>query len=184
MSKFCKYCGSELSDSEQFCPNCGNRAESDFGNTVNNNQSSNQNNNSQYNNGNFNGNGNSNNPGTNENPFIMYYVDVFKNKYLLFDGRASRKEYWMFVLFQILVGIGVSIVDSIIGTDGVLYGLFTIGTFIPSLAIAIRRLHDIGKSGFWYLVCLIPLAGPIWLLVLLCTQSQYGGNEYGDMPRI
>lgn len=173
MSRFCEYCGSQLNDNEQFCPNCGNKVAGNFGNTGNN---------SQYNNGNFNG--NANNTEVNTNPFIKYYVDVFTKKYLLFDGRASRKEYWMFILFDILVGLGVSIVDSIIGIDGVLAGLYTLAIIIPSLAIAIRRLHDIGKSGFWYLISFIPLIGSIWLLILLCTQSQYGGNQYGDVPRI
>ncbi|MDO5516240.1 MAG: DUF805 domain-containing protein [Clostridium sp.] len=175
MGQYCKYCGNKLEDGAQFCGCCGNKVENSYNNT-----SSDQYNYSENGN-NYNGNINNNiNMNQNENPFIMYYADVFKNKYAMFNGRASRKEYWMFVLFNCLISIGLCIPDTIIGADGILVILYSLATIIPSISILVRRLHDIGKSGAWYFISLVPFIGGIWLLILLCTQSQYGQNQYGN----
>ncbi len=119
---------------------------------------------------------------------MNWYLAVLKN-YAGFTGRARRKEYWMFVLFNLIFLIAAMILDNVFGTtvEGLPYGLFyflyALAVLIPSLAVAVRRLHDIGKSGWMILVSLIPIAGSIWLLVLLVTDSNPGENEYGPNPK-
>ena len=119
---------------------------------------------------------------------MNWYLKVLK-QYADFNGRARRKEYWMFTLFSIIFYIVAMILDNIVGTaiDGVGYGLFYIlyalAILIPSLAVSVRRLHDVGKSGWMILISLIPLIGAIWLLVLMVTDSNPGENEYGPNPK-
>ncbi len=93
------------------------------------------------------------------------------NKYVTFQGRANRSEYWFFVLFNFICGL-VPYVNYVAA----------IALFLPGLAVAVRRLHDIGKSGWYYLLCLVPLVGPIILLIWFCQPSQNGDNEYGPNP--
>ncbi|UEG48634.1 DUF805 domain-containing protein [Ferruginibacter lapsinanis] len=105
-----------------------------------------------------------------------YFVKVLKN-YANFEGRARRKEYWYFTLFSILISIVISFIDAAIGsTIGILGLIFSFGTLIPSIAVGVRRMHDVGKSG-WYLLI------PIYNLVLACTEGQTGSNEYGYDPK-
>ncbi len=96
-------------------------------------------------------------------------ISIGWKKYADFEGRATRSEYWYWVLFYILcfyptLGIGAVVL------------------FIPSIAVAVRRLHDIGMSGWWYLLGLVPLIGWIFLIIWYCTPSQEGENEYGPEP--
>ena len=114
---------------------------------------------------------------------MNWYVKVLKN-YAVFSGRARRKEYWMFALFNFIFALVLSLIGVL--TFGMLYILailYGVAVFVPALAVAVRRLHDIGKSGWYYFIILIPLAGPIWLLVLMCTDSQPGGNKSGPNPK-
>ena len=123
---------------------------------------------------------------------MNWYLKVLKN-YAVFSGRARRKEYWMFALFQLIFALAAMAVDNIIGTTfkigdqgipyGYVYMIYTLALFIPALAVAVRRLHDVGKSGWFLLICLIPIIGGIWLLVLLVTDSKPGDNEYGPNPK-
>jgi uncharacterized membrane protein YhaH (DUF805 family) len=119
---------------------------------------------------------------------MNWYLKVLK-QYADFNGRARRKEYWMFVLFNVIFLAVAVLLDNILGTaiKGVGYGLFYIlyalAIIIPSLAVAVRRLHDVGKSGWMILIGLIPLIGAIWLLVLYVTDSVPGENEYGPNPK-
>ncbi len=119
---------------------------------------------------------------------MNWYLLVLK-KFADFNGRARRTEYWMFVLFNIIFGIVAAVIDNVVGTaiDGVGYGLFYIlymlAVLIPGLAVAVRRLHDTGKSGWMLLVALIPLVGAIWLLVLMVTEGTPGENQYGSNPK-
>lgn len=131
--------------------------------------------------------------------FQRYFVDTLKNRYADFKGRASRSEYWYFLLFSIIIGLILSLLDSIIinpilgihpidesGRAGVLGTLFSLGTMIPSFALALRRLHDIGKKGWWILLALIPVVNFIGVFVLLyffIKDSQPGANEYGPNPK-
>jgi len=111
------------------------------------------------------------------------------NQYADFSGRARRKEYWMFVLFNMIFAFIAMIIDNVIGTAspelgyGIIYGLYALVMIIPGIAVTVRRLHDVGKSGWMYLIVLIPLIGVIWLLVLLVTDSNTGENPYGTNPK-
>jgi len=113
---------------------------------------------------------------------MEWYLKVMK-QYADFNGRARRKEYWMFVLFNIIASIILSIIDSAIGTYGALTGLYSLVVLIPSLAVGVRRLHDSGKSGWMLLVAFIPVIGFIWLLILLITEGTPGENQYGANPK-
>jgi len=113
-----------------------------------------------------------------------WFIKCLK-KYADFNGRARRKEYWMFFLFYVIFAFVLSLIDNFIGwgfaegTFGILYLIFALGTFLPYLAVLVRRLHDIGRSGWWYFIILIPIAGVIWLIVLLATDGEPGENQYG-----
>ena len=117
-----------------------------------------------------------------------WYLQAFK-KYADFTGRARRKEYWMFILFNVIAALVALILDNILGIAfggvgyGPLYLIYIMAIIIPSISIAVRRLHDIGKSGWMFLVSFIPLIGGIWLIILLCKDSQPGENEYGPNPK-
>ena len=119
---------------------------------------------------------------------MNYYLHVLKN-YAVFSGRARRKEFWMFTLINFLVTMGAFVLDMALnlnmatGGFGVVQGLYTLFIIIPSVAVTVRRLHDVGKSGWFYLIALIPLIGAIWLLVLFCTDSEDGPNKYGENPK-
>ena len=87
------------------------------------------------------------------------------------------------ITLEILLGVGAMVSSVLAIIVGLLLIVYAIGTLVPSIAVMVRRLHDIGKSGWWYFIALIPLAGPIWLIVLLATDSQEGTNEYGVNPK-
>ncbi len=110
-------------------------------------------------------------------------------QYADFNGRARRKEYWMFTLFNLIFGIAAALIDNVLGTTtgvlpyGAFYLIFSLVVLIPGLAVSVRRLHDVDKSGWMLLIALIPLIGAIWLFVLLVTDSKPGENEYGPNPK-
>ncbi|MCE4563408.1 DUF805 domain-containing protein [Maribellus sp. CM-23] len=113
---------------------------------------------------------------------MNWYLKVLK-QYADFNGRARRQEYWMFVLFNIIFSIAAGALDAALGTWGAIGGLYGLAMFIPGLAVGVRRLHDIGKSGWMLLIAFIPAIGLIWLLVLLATESTSGSNPYGPNPK-
>jgi uncharacterized membrane protein YhaH (DUF805 family) len=119
---------------------------------------------------------------------MNWYLKVLK-QYADFNGRARRKEYWMFALFNFIFTIVAIILDYALDLTagelpyGVIYFLYTLAVFIPSLAVVVRRLHDVGKSGWMILIPLIPLIGSIWLFILLVTDSKPGENQYGQNPK-
>jgi uncharacterized membrane protein YhaH (DUF805 family) len=119
-----------------------------------------------------------------------WYLDILKNKYAMFGGRARRKEYWYFVLFNLLASIILGVVDGITGTYsedaglGLLGGIYALAVFIPSIAVAMRRLHDTGRSGWWLLLALIPILGFLVLLVFMLLDSEPGDNQYGPNPKV
>ena len=119
---------------------------------------------------------------------MNWYLDVLK-KYAVFSGRARRKEYWYFCLFNIIVAIVLAIVDVIFGTFskalgiGLFGGIYALAVFIPSLAVSVRRLHDRNRSGWWLLIALVPIIGAIVLLVFMVQDSQEGDNQYGPNPK-
>lgn len=113
---------------------------------------------------------------------MNWYLGCWK-KYVEFSGRARRQEYWMFVLFNILASVAMTVVDGILGTSGALGGLYSLAVLLPSLAVTFRRLHDTDRSGWWLLICLIPLVGAIVFLVFLCLDSKPGENRFGPNPK-
>ncbi|WP_219834004.1 DUF805 domain-containing protein [Paenibacillus sp. R14(2021)] len=112
-----------------------------------------------------------------------WYLKVLQN-YAVFTGRARRKEFWMFILFNILMSIALTIVDHMLGTYRVLSMLYSLAVIVPSIAVMVRRLHDTGRSGWWYLLVLIPFVGGIILLVFACQDSDPGSNRYGPNPKL
>jgi uncharacterized membrane protein YhaH (DUF805 family) len=102
--------------------------------------------------------------------------------YAQISGRASRSEYWWFVLFTLIAGSAAGVLDVLFPGD-LLQTLFGIATLIPSFALGIRRMHDIGKSGWWLLIGLIPVIGWIVLIVWLATKSDAGANKWGETER-
>ena len=113
---------------------------------------------------------------------MEWYISVLK-QYAVFEGRARRKEYWMFSLFNFVIALAITVVESVIGTGGTIYGLYALLVLIPSIAVAVRRLHDTGRSGWWLLLALIPAIGAIILLVFLVLDSEVESNDYGDNPK-
>ncbi|MDR1614023.1 MAG: DUF805 domain-containing protein [Campylobacteraceae bacterium] len=122
-----------------------------------------------------------------QNSFVGYYIDAIKNHYFDFNGRARRKAFWFFVLINFIVNIILSAIDSIIFVNIIGFALlslvYTLAILLPSIGLAVRRLHDIGKSGWWYLINLIPIIGFIWFIILAATDSQPGSNQYGENPK-
>jgi len=120
---------------------------------------------------------------------MNWYLGVLK-KYAVFSGRARRKEYWMFFLFNMVFAIAAAILDNVLGVAiqglgyGPIYILFGLAVFLPGLAVLTRRLHDVGKSGWFFFIALIPIIGSIWLLVLLCRDGMPGENQYGPNPKV
>lgn len=116
------------------------------------------------------------------------YLTVLR-KYADFGGRARRSEYWMFVLFNFIVAVITIVLDNLFNTavEGAGYGLFyllySLAVLVPTWAVTVRRLHDVGKSGWWLFIPLIPVIGSIWLFILLITDGQSGGNEFGPNPK-
>ena len=111
---------------------------------------------------------------------MNWYLAAMR-KYLVIEGRARRMEYWMFFLFNVIICIILGVIDAVTGFPvlGFIYGLAII---IPSITVGVRRLHDIGKSGWWLLIALIPVIGGLVLLVFAVLPSNPGANDYGPSP--
>ena len=157
---FCPYCGQQTPDNAKFCANCGAQmtpaAQQPY-----------------YQQRAYAA------PGGGSVGFIEA-IRLFFVNYVNFTGRARRSEYWWSVLFLFLVGMVASILDYLI--DAQVFGtIVSLGTLLPSLAISVRRLHDIGKSWPWIFLSLIPLAGGMIMIVLFCRESD-GDNPWGPGP--
>ena len=119
---------------------------------------------------------------------MNWYVDVLK-KYAVFEGRARRQEYWMFVLFNLIIAIVLGIVDRGAGLmigeagTGILGSIYSLAVLCPGIAVAIRRLHDTGRSGFWLLIAFVPCIGFIVLLVFMIQDSEPNANQHGPNPK-
>ena len=114
---------------------------------------------------------------------VDIYISVLK-KYTVFTGRSRRREFWMFFLANIIVSIVLGILNNIIfGGMGVLTGIYSLAILLPGLGLGIRRMHDIGKSGYWILINLIPLVGTIIYIVFCATPGVVGANTYGPDPK-
>lgn len=126
---------------------------------------------------------------------MKWFIKAFR-QYADFSGRASRQEFWMFVLFNLLFAMAWALVAGLLtGLLGdsfnqesrlmFMYKLIAIYyavTTVPAMAVGVRRLHDTGRSGWWMLIGLVPLVGSIWLIVLMCSDDNPGDNRYGSPP--
>lgn len=103
------------------------------------------------------------------------------NKYVTFDGRAPRSEFWWWVLFVIIANVVAVMIDSMIGIPAfqVIVGL---GLLLPGIAVGVRRLHDLDKSGWWYLLVFIPIVGPLVLIFFFVQAGTMGSNRFGADP--
>lgn len=116
------------------------------------------------------------------------YIHCMRH-YADFSGRASRAEYWLFALvFAIMYGVVYALDYGVFGVGqsgiGVVSSIVYLIHFVPGLAVLIRRLHDVDRSGWWLLISFVPLIGGIWLLVLLCTRGSWGPNRFGPGPEL
>ena len=109
---------------------------------------------------------------------MQYFLDAIKNKYALFTGRARRAEYWQFFLINVIISIVVNVAVRATGSTMIagIGGLVSLALLIPGIAVAIRRMHDVGKSGWFVLI-------PIYNIILAATEGQRGPNEYGEDPK-
>ena len=130
---------------------------------------------------------------------MNWYVKALK-QYVDFSGRARRREYWMFFLVNLVIVIVLSLVDTMLGTGGfratsgggsfyaanslgLLSGLYSLAVLLPAIAVAVRRLHDTDRSGWWILIGLIPIIGGIILLVFYVLEGTRGPNRFGPDPK-
>ena len=130
---------------------------------------------------------------------MYWYVKALK-QYVDFSGRARRREYWMFVLVNVVIVIVLSVIDTLLGTGGfratagggsfyaanslgLLSGLYTLAVLLPSIAVTVRRLHDTDRSGWWILLGFIPIIGGIILLVFYVLEGTRGPNRFGPDPK-
>ncbi len=117
--------------------------------------------------------------------YINYYIKAFQN-YFNAEGRATRSEFWYFFLFYIIGSLIFGILDTILAATlgiRILVALYALATIIPFITVLIRRLHDIGKSGWWMFIPIVPIAGFIAIIVFLVMDSSLGENKYGPNPK-
>ena len=120
---------------------------------------------------------------------IEWYKKVVFENYANFSGRARRSEYWYYILANLIILIIAAVIDNVTGLNfeplpyGIIYSLYALATFLPGLAVTVRRLHDVGKSGWFYFIVLVPIIGAFWLLYLFVKDGDQGTNSYGSDPK-
>ena len=120
---------------------------------------------------------------------MNYFIDCLTKKYACFSGRARRQEYWLFALFNFIAGIIIGVIAGVlvsvtnVTAFAYLGTIYNLAVLIPGLAVLFRRLHDTGRSGWWWLLAFIPIIGWIVLIVFCCIDSQPGDNQYGPNPK-
>ena len=113
---------------------------------------------------------------------MEWYLKVLQN-FLVFSGRARRKEYWMFILINFGITLTLGFAESMVGMPGTLSSFYALVVLIPTVAVAVRRLHDTGRSGWWMLLNFLPVLGSLVLLVFFVFDGEEGMNEYGPNPK-
>ncbi|HET7268449.1 MAG TPA: DUF805 domain-containing protein [Oleiagrimonas sp.] len=120
---------------------------------------------------------------------MNWYLEVLRNNYANFTGRARRQEYWMYTLVNCIIAVVLYVLAIALRGNAlgaifmVAYALYALAVLIPGLAVAARRLHDTGRSGWWQLIALVPFVGGIILLVFLVLEGHQGSNEFGGDPK-
>jgi len=160
---YCPQCGLKLADNAKFCGECGHQTDPlssvhqktvSIAKTVG-------------------------NEGSNTN----WYIEVIK-KYAVFSGRARRKEYWMFALFNFLIYIALSFVGTLLGLETILAGFYSLFVLVPGISVTVRRLHDTNRNGSMIFLAFIPIVGAIYLIYLYCQDSDPQTNIYGINPKL
>lgn len=122
-----------------------------------------------------------------ESSFKRYFVDTLMRKYATVRGRSTRSEFWFFMLYSVIISLVIGVLDVMIfGGEAEIQPLSLLYSLIilaPSIGVGVRRLHDIGRSGWWYLLWFIPVIGWIVLIVWWCMDSQKGINRFGRNPK-
>ena len=113
----------------------------------------------------------------------MHWYQEALRKYADFSTRSRRMEYWMFLLVNIVISLVLGLVGRMVGLRFI-SAVYSIFVFVPGLAVSVRRLHDIGRSGWWLLLCFVPILGWLVLLFFDVQDSQPGDNEYGPNPKV
>jgi len=114
---------------------------------------------------------------------MNWYIEVLK-KYAVFTGRARRTEYWMFVLFNFIISIVLGYLARLAGGSNIIGSIYSLAVLIPSIAVAVRRLHDTNRTGWWLLLLFIPIVGAIIIIVFMALDSDDGTNQYGENPKL
>lgn len=116
--------------------------------------------------------------------FVEAIQKALVQNYCNFQGRASLSEYWWYVLFTFILSAAITLIFGTHTFGEIVSGIVSLALLLPGLGLSVRRLHDIGNSGWWVFIALIPLIGWIWLLIKLATPSQQTPNEYGPVPNM
>ena len=114
---------------------------------------------------------------------INWFMNVVTQHYFDFDGRARRAEFWWFVLVYFIISLVLAAIQGLLGLGSLLTGLLAVGLLLPNLGVAVRRLHDIGRSGWWILIGFIPIVGWILLIYWYVQPGTSGPNEFGADPK-
>ena len=112
-------------------------------------------------------------------PNFQQAISLCFSKYATFTGRATRPEYWWFYLFTFLLTQGLAVIETVVGSPGVLSGLASLAVLVPMLSAGARRLHDTDRSGWWQLLWFVPIVGWIVVIVFLCQRGTEGANRFG-----
>ncbi len=121
--------------------------------------------------------------------WYSWYLRAWKN-YAVFDGRAQRKEYWLFLLVHLMLPLSLTVVAVKLDPEGTgvsavfaIFVLYAVASLVPSWALMVRRLHDTGRSGWWLLIGMVPYLGGLVTMVLMALKGDSGENEYGPDPK-
>lgn len=114
---------------------------------------------------------------------MKWFLFVVKDNYANFKGRARRSEFWWFACFNLIISSVVGYIGTSLLSMPYLSGIYAFAVLVPSIAVSVRRLHDIGKSGWMVFIGLIPVIGLIWLFILSIKDSVPGSNQYGENPK-
>lgn len=114
---------------------------------------------------------------------MTYFVDYLQNNYAKFDGRVSRRQYWMFVLYSTIISFVIGFIGGLIPFLSVFSLLYAFALIVPSVGLGIRRLHDLNLSGWFYLIVLVPVVGALALLFLFCMPGDAEDNKFGPAEK-
>jgi uncharacterized membrane protein YhaH (DUF805 family) len=114
---------------------------------------------------------------------INWFMKVVTQHYFDFNGRARRAEFWWYILVVLIISVILNVIDSIVHLNGILGGLFSLALLLPNLGVAVRRLHDINRSGWWLLIAFVPIVGAILLIYWDAQPGTSGANPFGPDPK-